>query len=87
MLSHYNVEIVNNRLTEGCFGVTLLMCFQAPLVSGHAGMKFTVMETLDHIKEEFQLFQAQYHRYRLMTFISPHPGGFLAILFTQTLQI
>lgn len=35
---------------------------QAPLVPGHAGMKFTVLETLDHIKEEFQLFQAQYHR-------------------------
>uniref|UniRef100_A0A671K628 TLE family member 2, transcriptional corepressor c n=1 Tax=Sinocyclocheilus anshuiensis TaxID=1608454 RepID=A0A671K628_9TELE len=39
-------------------------CF-APLVSGHAGMKFTVLETLDHIKEEFQLFQAQYHSLKL----------------------
>nr|XP_009297193.1 uncharacterized protein LOC692261 isoform X1 [Danio rerio] len=38
---------------------------QAPLVSGHAGMKFTVLETLDHIKEEFQLFQAQYHSLKL----------------------
>ncbi|KAI7809443.1 transducin-like enhancer protein 4 isoform X2 [Triplophysa rosa] len=38
---------------------------QAPLVSGHAGMKFTVLETLDHIKEEFQLFQAQYHGLKL----------------------
>uniref|UniRef100_A0A8C2HMD2 TLE family member 2, transcriptional corepressor c n=1 Tax=Cyprinus carpio TaxID=7962 RepID=A0A8C2HMD2_CYPCA len=37
----------------------------APLVSGHAGMKFTVLETLDHIKEEFQLFQAQYHSLKL----------------------
>uniref|UniRef100_A0A671L397 TLE family member 2, transcriptional corepressor c n=1 Tax=Sinocyclocheilus anshuiensis TaxID=1608454 RepID=A0A671L397_9TELE len=41
------------------------MCFQAPLVSGHAGVKFTVLETLDHIKEEFQLFQAQYHSLKL----------------------
>ncbi|KAI4880620.1 hypothetical protein NFI96_021164, partial [Prochilodus magdalenae] len=39
--------------------------FQAPLVPGHAGMKFTVLETLDHIKEEFQLFQAQYHSLKL----------------------
>ncbi|XP_016396212.1 transducin-like enhancer protein 1 isoform X3 [Sinocyclocheilus rhinocerous] len=38
---------------------------QAPLVSGHAGVKFTVLETLDHIKEEFQLFQAQYHSLKL----------------------
>ncbi|KAL7851222.1 hypothetical protein AOLI_G00215780 [Acnodon oligacanthus] len=38
---------------------------QAPLVPGHAGMKFTVLETLDHIKEEFQLFQAQYHSLKL----------------------
>ncbi|XP_067308890.1 TLE family member 2, transcriptional corepressor c isoform X1 [Pseudorasbora parva] len=38
---------------------------QAPLVSGHGGMKFTVLETLDHIKEEFQLFQAQYHSLKL----------------------
>ncbi|XP_056600194.1 transducin-like enhancer protein 4 isoform X2 [Triplophysa dalaica] len=38
---------------------------QNPLVSGHAGMKFTVLETLDHIKEEFQLFQAQYHSLKL----------------------
>ncbi|XP_039540280.1 transducin-like enhancer protein 4 isoform X2 [Pimephales promelas] len=38
---------------------------QAQLVSGHAGMKFTVLETLDHIKEEFQLFQAQYHSLKL----------------------
>ncbi|TRY91568.1 hypothetical protein DNTS_015139 [Danionella cerebrum] len=37
----------------------------APLVSSHAGMKFTVLETLDHIKEEFQLFQAQYHSLKL----------------------
>uniref|UniRef100_A0A672SJA7 Transducin-like enhancer protein 1 n=1 Tax=Sinocyclocheilus grahami TaxID=75366 RepID=A0A672SJA7_SINGR len=37
----------------------------APLVSGHAGVKFTVLETLDHIKEEFQLFQAQYHSLKL----------------------
>ncbi|XP_035384602.1 transducin-like enhancer protein 4 isoform X2 [Electrophorus electricus] len=36
-----------------------------PLVPGHAGMKFTVLETLDHIKEEFQLFQAQYHSLKL----------------------
>nr|XP_055059551.1 transducin-like enhancer protein 4 isoform X1 [Misgurnus anguillicaudatus] len=38
---------------------------QAPLVSGHPGMKFTVLETLDHIKEEFQLFQAQYHSLKM----------------------
>ncbi|XP_051983688.1 transducin-like enhancer protein 4 [Xyrauchen texanus] len=38
---------------------------QAQLISGHAGMKFTVLETLDHIKEEFQLFQAQYHSLKL----------------------
>ncbi|XP_060726381.1 transducin-like enhancer protein 4 isoform X1 [Tachysurus vachellii] len=38
---------------------------QAPLMPGHAGMKFTVLETLDHIKEEFQLFQAQYHSLKL----------------------
>ncbi|XP_017351219.1 transducin-like enhancer protein 4 isoform X1 [Ictalurus punctatus] len=38
---------------------------QAPLVPGHVGMKFTVLETLDHIKEEFQLFQAQYHSLKL----------------------
>ncbi|XP_028831069.1 TLE family member 2, transcriptional corepressor c isoform X2 [Denticeps clupeoides] len=35
---------------------------QAPLLPGQH-MKFTVLETLDRIKEEFQLFQAQYHRY------------------------
>ncbi|XP_062843422.1 transducin-like enhancer protein 4 isoform X2 [Trichomycterus rosablanca] len=38
---------------------------QAPLVPGHAGIKFTVLETLDHIKEEFQLFQAQYHSLKM----------------------
>ncbi|XP_030630526.1 TLE family member 2, transcriptional corepressor c [Chanos chanos] len=37
---------------------------QAPLVPGQH-MKFTVLETLDHIKEEFQLFQAQYHSLKL----------------------
>ncbi|TSR27741.1 Transducin-like enhancer protein 1 [Bagarius yarrelli] len=42
---------------------------QAPLVPSHAGMKFTVLETLDHIKEEFQLFQAQYHRHFSFPFI------------------
>lgn len=35
---------------------------QVPLQPGQS-FKFTVLETLDRIKEEFQFLQAQYHRY------------------------
>lgn len=37
---------------------------QAPLLPG-GHTKFTVLETLDRIKEEFQLFQAQYHSLKM----------------------
>ncbi|KAL2096872.1 hypothetical protein ACEWY4_006079 [Coilia grayii] len=37
---------------------------QAPLLPGQH-TKFTVLETLDRIKEEFQLFQAQYHSLKM----------------------
>lgn len=37
---------------------------QVPLQPGQS-FKFTVLETLDRIKEEFQFLQAQYHRYKL----------------------
>lgn len=48
-----------------CFSTTLCSVFspvQVPLQPGQS-FKFTVLETLDRIKEEFQFLQAQYHRY------------------------
>lgn len=39
----------------------LMSVFQVPLQPGQS-FKFTVLETLDRIKEEFQFLQAQYHR-------------------------
>lgn len=66
------------------WSVPVLCVFQASLVSGHAGMKFTVLETLDHIKEEFQLFQAQYHRYtrrNSITAVFNKPWCFLLLFY------
>lgn len=51
--------------TSICFSTTLCSVFspvQVPLQPGQS-FKFTVLETLDRIKEEFQFLQAQYHRY------------------------
>lgn len=48
-----------------CFSTTLCSVsspVQVPLQPGQS-FKFTVLETLDRIKEEFQFLQAQYHRY------------------------
>lgn len=36
--------------------------FQAPHQPGQPGFKFTVAESCDRIKDEFQFLQAQYHR-------------------------
>lgn len=35
---------------------------QAPHQPGQPGFKFTVAESCDRIKDEFQFLQAQYHR-------------------------
>lgn len=43
-----------------------LLPVQVPLQPGQS-FKFTVLETLDRIKEEFQFLQAQYHRYTSLT--------------------
>uniref|UniRef100_A0A8D3E1G1 TLE family member 2, transcriptional corepressor b n=1 Tax=Scophthalmus maximus TaxID=52904 RepID=A0A8D3E1G1_SCOMX len=45
------------------FSLSLLF-FQVPLQPGQS-FKFTVLETLDRIKEEFQFLQAQYHSLKL----------------------
>lgn len=38
------------------------LLFQAPHQPGQPGFKFTVAESCDRIKDEFQFLQAQYHR-------------------------
>ncbi|KPP73819.1 hypothetical protein Z043_107081 [Scleropages formosus] len=46
---------------RGSSGITSLhFLSQVPLQHGQT-LKFTVLDTLDRIKEEFQFFQAQYH--------------------------
>uniref|UniRef100_A0A3Q0S1N3 Groucho/TLE N-terminal Q-rich domain-containing protein n=1 Tax=Amphilophus citrinellus TaxID=61819 RepID=A0A3Q0S1N3_AMPCI len=50
-----------------CFSAILSSIFfpvQVPLQPGQS-FKFTVLETLDRIKEEFQFLQAQYHSLKL----------------------
>lgn len=42
--------------------IFLSFCFQAPHQPGQPGFKFTVAESCDRIKDEFQFLQAQYHR-------------------------
>lgn len=39
-----------------------LLSPQAPHQPGQPGFKFTVAESCDRIKDEFQFLQAQYHR-------------------------
>lgn len=52
----------------------LLFPMQVPLQPGQS-FKFTVLETLDRIKEEFQFLQAQYHRYTDNITIRSHKCG------------
>uniref|UniRef100_A0A671PJE1 Groucho/TLE N-terminal Q-rich domain-containing protein n=1 Tax=Sinocyclocheilus anshuiensis TaxID=1608454 RepID=A0A671PJE1_9TELE len=46
------------------FVPSLSLSPQVPLQPGQS-FKFTVLETLDRIKEEFQFLQAQYHSLKL----------------------
>uniref|UniRef100_A0A674NS35 TLE family member 3, transcriptional corepressor n=1 Tax=Takifugu rubripes TaxID=31033 RepID=A0A674NS35_TAKRU len=43
------------------FSPVVSMTFQAPHQPGQPGFKFTVAESCDRIKDEFQFLQAQYH--------------------------
>lgn len=44
------------------FSPVVSVTFQAPHQPGQPGFKFTVAESCDRIKDEFQFLQAQYHR-------------------------
>ncbi|KAG9329270.1 hypothetical protein JZ751_006292 [Albula glossodonta] len=44
-----------------------------PLQAGQP-LKFTVLETLDRNKEEFEFLQAQYHRFLMQSDKHPHTG-------------
>ncbi|KAG9343514.1 hypothetical protein JZ751_013680, partial [Albula glossodonta] len=46
---------------------------QVPLQAGQP-LKFTVLETLDRNKEEFEFLQAQYHRFLMQSDKHPHTG-------------
>uniref|UniRef100_A0A3B4ASV0 Groucho/TLE N-terminal Q-rich domain-containing protein n=1 Tax=Periophthalmus magnuspinnatus TaxID=409849 RepID=A0A3B4ASV0_9GOBI len=55
---------LNSRKILGLVNKLQDMYQQVPLQPGQS-FKFTVLETLDRIKEEFQFLQAQYHSLKL----------------------
>ncbi|KAG9343133.1 hypothetical protein JZ751_014105 [Albula glossodonta] len=70
-----NIEL-SNSVSEGEDGEVSGFKIKVPLQAGQP-LKFTVLETLDRNKEEFEFLQAQYHRqashYRFLMQSDQHP--------------
>lgn len=61
MVAGCSLEVSLDFVTD-CVSENDLWCSQAPHQPGQPGFKFTVAESCDRIKDEFQFLQAQYHR-------------------------
>uniref|UniRef100_A0A671SBT8 Groucho/TLE N-terminal Q-rich domain-containing protein n=1 Tax=Sinocyclocheilus anshuiensis TaxID=1608454 RepID=A0A671SBT8_9TELE len=68
LIAAYLIPEIGNRICVYLeLGLNLVRAFcktRVPLQPGQS-FKFTVLETLDRIKEEFQFLQAQYHSLKI----------------------